>query len=385
LFSAGATPALGAPSAIIVSSVRFKRSLPVVIGVLLVAAAVVAVVQLRRRAPPEPARLLPGADGFFYVNLKWLRTLKAIGQLPPVPHDPEYERFLQETGFQFERDLDEAAFAVHYPAAWGEGATGGSAPEMRFSEVMVGRFDGQRLIAYLRKLSAQIENYHSSDIYIIPLEGRTLRIAILSVDTVAGSNQEDPNVIRGLIDRSRKLASPFGGPALLRQYYKSLPVVSKSLPVLKLAWFIGRVDPSKMPNLGTWSLLLQKRAALVVSAYYAVYSPTLHLRAEAFSGNSDEAQTLTDKVATFLTLFHVAEDAVAGKKTDPDVRAFFDSLRVERQGDRAILTAAVPPGFLRKVMGAPLQEGSEQRIFSGTEHEPASSTPPPQPTGKATK
>ena len=364
---------------------RFKRSLPVVIGVLLVAAAVVAVVQLRRRAPPEPARLLPGADGFFDVKLKWLRPLKAIGQLPPVPHDPEYERFLQETGFQFERDLDEAAFAVHYPAAWGEGATGGSAPEMRFSEVMVGRFDGQRLIAYLRKLSAQIENYHSSDIYIIPLEGRTLRIAILSVDTVAGSNQEDPNVIRGLIDRSRKLASPFGGPALLRQYYKSLPVVSKSLPVLKLAWFIGRVDPSKMPNLGTWSLLLQKRAALVVSAYYAVYSPTLHLRAEAFSGNSDEAQTLTDKVATFLTLFHVAEDAVAGKKTDPDVRAFFDSLRVERQGDRAILTAAVPPGFLRKVMGAPLQEGSEQRIFSGTEHEPASSTPPPQPTGKATK
>jgi hypothetical protein len=57
------------------------------LAVLLVAAALVAVVQLRRRAPPEAARLLPGADGFFYVNLKWLRTLKAIGQLPPVPHD----------------------------------------------------------------------------------------------------------------------------------------------------------------------------------------------------------------------------------------------------------------------------------------------------------
>ena len=52
---------------------------------------------------------MPGADGFFYVNLKWLRALKAVGQLPPVPHDPDYERFLQDTGFQFERDLDEAA------------------------------------------------------------------------------------------------------------------------------------------------------------------------------------------------------------------------------------------------------------------------------------
>ena len=84
---------------------RLRRRVPVLLAVVVVAAAVFAAVQLRRRAPPEPARLLPGADGFFYVNLKWLRTLKAIGQLPPVPHDPEYEQFIQATGFQFERDL----------------------------------------------------------------------------------------------------------------------------------------------------------------------------------------------------------------------------------------------------------------------------------------
>jgi len=355
--------------------VRFKRRLPVLIAVLLVAAALVAVVQLRRRAPPEPARLLPGADGFFYVNLKWLRTLKAIGQLPPVPHDPDYERFLQETGFQFERDLDEAAFAIHYPAAWGQGATGGSSPEVRFSEVFVGKFEGDRVRSYLRGLSSKIDNYRSTDIYNIALEGRTLRVAILGVDTVAGSNHDDPAVIRGIIDRSRKLASPFGGPALLRQYYKTLPVVSKSIPVLKLAWFIGRVDPAKMPNLGTWSLLLQKPASLVVSAYYAVYSPTLHLRAEAFSGTTDEAQTLTDKVSSFLALFHAAEDAVASSKSDPDVRAFFDSLRVERQGDRAVLTAAIPPGFLRKVMGEPLQESLEP----GAPQTPPEVSPSAQP------
>ena len=378
-----APPSIASAGAIIVGSVRFKRRLPVVIAVLLVAAALVAVVQLRRRAPPEPARLLPGADGFFYVNLKWLRTLKAIGQLPPVPHDPDYERFLEQTGFQFERDLDEAAFALHYPAAWGQGATGGASPEVRFSEVFVGKFDGDHLRSYLRGISSKVDTYHSTDIYNMALEGRTLRIAILGVDTVAGSNHDDPMVIRGMIDRSRKLASPFGGPALLRQYYKSLPVVSKSLPVLKLAWFIGRVDPSKMPNLGTWSLLLQKPAALVVSAYYAVYSPTLHLRAEAFSGTTDEAQTLTDKVSTFLSLFHAAEDAVASSKSDPDVRAFFDSLRVERQGDRAVLTAAIPPGFLRKVMGEPLQGGAEATPSENPPQEAAPSKP--QPTGKSQK
>ena len=137
---------------------RFKRKLPILFAVVLVAAAIVAVVQLRRRAPPEAARLLPGADGFFYVNLSWLRTLKAIGQLPPVPHDPDYERFLEDTGFQFERDLDEAAFAIHYPAKWGAGATGGAAPEPRFSEIFVGKFQNEKLTAYLHKIAGAVEH-----------------------------------------------------------------------------------------------------------------------------------------------------------------------------------------------------------------------------------
>src|SRR5215471_16229763 len=96
---------------------RIKRSLPVVAAVVVVAAAVALAVFLRKHAPPEPARLLPGADAYFYVNLKWARTVNATGGIPDVSHDPEYENFIQKSGFQFERDLDEAAFAVHYPPA----------------------------------------------------------------------------------------------------------------------------------------------------------------------------------------------------------------------------------------------------------------------------
>jgi hypothetical protein len=331
--------------------VRFRRRVPVLLAVLVVAAAVFAAVQLRRRAPPEAARLLPGADGFFYVNLKWLRTLKAFGQLPPVPHDPDYEQFIQETGFQFERDLDEAAFAIHYPVISTTKLNGTVAPQTRFSEVFVGKIQTQRLTAYLRKISGSVENYHSVDIYSIPLEGRTLRAALLNVDSVAVSNHDDPVVIRGIIDRSHKLASPFGGPALLRQYYKLLPVVSKTLPVLKLAWFIGRVQPSS--ELGTWTLLFQKPSPIVVSAYYPVYSPSLHLRAEVFPGDEDEAQNLVNKISTFLDLFHAAEASVGSDTADPDVKAFFDSLNVQRQGNRTILTASVPPGILRKVVAEP--------------------------------
>ncbi len=354
---------------------RWKRKLPILLAVLLVAAAVVAVVQLRRRAPPEAARLLPGADGFFYVNLKWLRTLKAIGHLPPVPHDPDYERFLEETGFQFERDLDEAAFAVHYPAKWGPTSTGGTATEPRFSEVFVGKFHNEKLTTYLHKIAGKVENYHAAEIYNIPLEGRTLRVTILAVDTVAASNQDDPAVIHGMVDRSRKLASPFGGPSLLRQYYKQLPVVSKSLPVLKLAWFIGRIEPAAANSLGTWAMLFPKPASVVVSAYYALYSPTLHVRAEAFPATEDEAQSLTDKISTYLNVLHAAENSVATREGDPDLKAFFDSLRIERQGNRAILTAAVPPGFLKKVVGEAQEPSSSSS--SPAEAEPVPSEQPP--------
>jgi hypothetical protein len=347
--------------------VRFKRSFPIVLGVLLVIAALVAAVQLRRRAPPEAARLLPGADAFFYINLKWLRTLNAIGQLPSVPHDPEYERFIQATGFQFERDLDEAAFAVHYPLNSARKAAG-PAPQPRLSEVFVGKIESQRLTAYLQRIASSVESYHSVDVYSIRDDGALFRVAILNVDSVAVSNHDDPAVIRGMIDRSHKLASPFGGPALLRQYYKSLPVVRKTLPIVKLAWFIGRIEPSMTGSLEGWSMLFPKPAPLVVSAYYALYSPSLHLRAEAFAGSDDDAQALTDKVATYLNLFHAAEMSVQTKGADPDVKAFFDSLRIERKDDRAILTAVIPPGFLKKVIAEPELAPSAPAV---TENPPA--------------
>jgi hypothetical protein len=120
-------------------------------------------------------------------------------------------------------------------------------------------------------------------------------------------------------------------------------------------------------------MLFEKPSPIVVSAYYPVYSPSLHVRAEAFPGNEEDAQGLTDKVSTFLSLFHAAESSVGTSGTDPDVKSFFDSLNVERQGTRAVLTASIPPGFLRKVVAEP------------QEFPPGSSSPPPVKPEKARK
>ena len=321
---------------------RIRRRLLIPLTVLLIVAAVALIVVLRMHAPPEAARLLPGADGFLYINLKWIRTFNATGQLPPVSREPEYQKFVEETGFQFERDLDQAAFAVHYPQSWGNGIAA-SASEPRFSEVFVGKIDSVRLTAYLKKLSSSIDDYRGFEIYNIPLEGRTVRVVILSYDSVAVSNHPNPDVIRGMLDRSRKLASPFGGPWLLRKFYRKVPLAS-------LCFAILRVQPSEMSSLGGlggWSLLFPKPAVAVISARYL---RALHLRAEAFTDSEKDAQAITEKTAAFLSIFHAAESSVGTQGTDADVKTFFDSLKVEQSGDRAILTATVPPGFILKVL-----------------------------------
>jgi hypothetical protein len=320
---------------------RIRRRLPIPLAVLLIVAAVALIVMLRKQAPPEAARLLPGADGFFYFNLKWIRTFNATDQLPPISREPEYQKFVEDTGFQFERDLDQAAFAVHYPENWGNG-TAGPTSEPRFSEVFVGKIDSGRLTSYLKKLSSSIEDYRGFDIYNIPFEGRTVRVVILSYDSVAVSNHPNPNVIRGMLDRSRKLASPFGGPWLLRKFYRRVPLASLSFAILRVT-----PDLSPLGGLGSWSLLFPKPAVAVISARYL---RALHLRVEAFANTEDDAHAITEKTAAFLNLFHAAEGSVGAQGTDADVKTFFDSLKVEQSGERAILTATVPPGFIKKVL-----------------------------------
>jgi hypothetical protein len=334
---------------------RIRRTFPIALAVVIVAAAVTLAVQLRKHAPPEPARLLPGADAFFYLDLSRARKANNRKDLPAVSHDPDYERFIRETGFQFERDLDEAAFAVHYPATWPGGGTGGATREPRFSEVLVGKFHSERLTAYLRQIAQSIENYHSDEIFTIRIEGRTLRVAVLSPDAVAASNHDDPAVIEGMVDRSKRLASPFGGPLLLRQYYKHVQLAS-------LAWVVARVDPAA-PGAAAWSSLFTKPATLVVSGSYLsplhLRPDAVHLRAEAFTQSSDEARSIADKATVFVALTQTAETSVGTHGTDADVRAFFDSLKVRQDGDRAVLTAAMPFGFLHKMLSGSPNDLSE--------------------------
>lgn len=347
---------------------RIRRRLPIFVVLLLVVGAVALIVTLRKHAPPEAARLLPGADGFFYINLKWIRTFNAAGHLPPVLRELEYQQFVDETGFQWERDLEQAAFAIHYPQSWGKAAAE-TPSEPRFSEVFVAKFDSARLTTYLKKVSSSVDDYRGFEIYNIPLEGRTVRVVLLSYDSVAVSNHPNPEVIRGILDRSRKLASPFGGPWLLRKFYREVPLASLSFAVLRVT-----PDMSSLGGLGAWGFLFPKPVVAVISARYL---RALHLRAVAFTDNEADAHAITEKTATFLSLFHAAEGSVGVHGTDPDVKTFFDSLKVQQSGDRAILTAVVPAGFFQKV----LSEAPPQAVAPISPPAPQKKTSAKKPQG----
>jgi hypothetical protein len=186
-------------------------------------------------------------------------------------------------------------------------------------------------------------------------------VAILGVDTVAASNLDDPLVIRGIIARSRKLASPFGGPALLRQYYKEVPFAS-------LGWAVFKIqtsgDLAASGPIG-WSFLFPKPATVVASVRYL---GAVHFKAQAFAGSEEEAGQLVRRIDTFLDIFRTAESSVPAAGPDPDIKAFLDSLKIQPERDRAVLTAVVPIGLIRKALA----------------EAPTSVTPEPQPPEPST-
>lgn len=332
-----------------------KRKLWIALAVLLVASAIVVVVLLRRRAAPEAARLLPDGDGIIYINLRVMRLAKVFDQAATVSRDPEYEDFVKQTGFQFERDLDEAAFAVHASGSAQNPARPGSQNAAfgelaRFSEIFIGRLDSARAAAYFRKLASSVERYRDADIFIILHEGRTVRVAILGVNTVAVSNVQSPEILHQMIDHYHAAALALGGPSLLRAYYRHVPLES-------VAWAIGKFSPAEqgkksIPVLGGLGIPAGSLAGSAIVAS-ARYRGSIQLRLEAFTPGENNARQTVEQVNTLLALFRGAESTAQTGGPDRDVRAFLDSIKVEQNVDRVLLTATLPQGFVTKALSEP--------------------------------
>jgi hypothetical protein len=204
---------------------RTRRTLWIVATVLVVLAAAIF---LRSKAPPEAARLLPESDGILYINLKPVRSF-FHKDLKPPQHAAEYQHFIDAVGINPERDLDEAAIALHRMAD----PNGPNGP-VAYSMVLVGKITGKRLNAWLDSHAASRESYAGHTVYSIPSEGRTVRVAQIGYDMVAVSNYPAPEMIHSMLDRHSTAAWPFAGSTLLRQHYHEVPLLS-------LAWGVGQI------------------------------------------------------------------------------------------------------------------------------------------------
>jgi hypothetical protein len=317
-----------------------KRTKATIVILLLVAALVGVAAYLRRKAPPEVARLLPESDCILYFNLRPLRTYTHFDQ-HQVPHDPQYQAFIDATGFEFERDLDEVAFGLHRMS----NPLGPNGP-FAFSEVFSGHVDAKRVSRYLASIAAGTEEYAGHTIYDIPSQGRTVRVALLGYDMVAASNTPEPEQIHSILDRYRTSALPFTGSSLLSEHYANVPLLS-------LAWGIGKISVPLKSD-GIRILGFQFPIALNTTFIGSIHwAGALRLRVEEIAPTELAATVSYDTLTTMVAIGRAAENNLPSAMTDADLRDLLNSTKLEHKADRAIVTATLPVAFLQKLVTAP--------------------------------
>src|SRR5258708_26876548 len=183
-------------------------------GFLLVLAVIGLAVYSRLSAVPASALLLPQGNLLIYADLRPLHLFDSGKDAPPARLDPEYREFIEQTGFNFERDLNEAAISHKFPRA---------DPDSESSALFSGRFDAGRLSAWLQKASLTAENYAAKKICSLPHAGHTVRVCILDSESEAVTNIASAEPMRGIIDicRNPKLAGR--DPRLLQHNYLRVP------------------------------------------------------------------------------------------------------------------------------------------------------------------
>ncbi|HEX6497166.1 MAG TPA: hypothetical protein VF018_16895 [Acidobacteriaceae bacterium] len=312
---------------------------------LLIAAVIVvllgALAYLRQKAPPEVARLLPESDGIVYINFEPLRAAMHFDQ-HPVQRDVSYQRFIDATGFVFERDLHQAAIAIHHM----QDPRGPNGPAA-YSEVFAGRFDHKRLTAWLETSSKTREQYADRTIYSVPSQGRTVRIVMLGYDMVAVSNTPTAEQIHAIVDRYRTAALPFSGSSVLSDYYSQVPALS-------IAWGIGRISlpfwSEGGPRIFGVTLPLDTDTAFIASVRYL---GNLRLRVEEIAPSQADAAATTNALQNMLGLVSAALTAVQNNPQSKDYRALINSATITQHGSRAVLTATVPLDLVKQFAGNP--------------------------------
>jgi hypothetical protein len=313
---------------------RTRRTLLIVAGVLLLLALAVF---LRSKAPPEAARLLPESDGILYFDLKPVRAF-LHKDLKPPSRVPEYQQFVDATGIDWERDLDQAAIALHRMPD----PNGPNGP-VAYSMVLVGKITGQKLNSWLDGHAATRESYAGHTIYTIPSEGRTVRVAQIGYDMVAVSNYPEPEKIHSIIDRHGTAAWPFAGSTLLRHHFHEVPLLS-------LAWGVGQIglpfSESGAIKIFGFSLPLQADATIVASVRWA---GTFRLKVEEIAPTDDAAAHQSAALTTLVTMARIFTSPLPDNSANNGLKEILKTAEVTQKHNRVVVTASFSPSLVSEI------------------------------------
>jgi hypothetical protein len=317
---------------------RTRRTLFIVAGIVVLLAVAVF---LRSKAPPEAARLLPESDGIIYVNFRPFRAFFHKDLKPPA-RVPEYQQFVDATGIDWERDLDQVAIGLHRMP----NPNGPNGP-VAYSLVLVGKLTGKRLNTWLEAHASSSENYAGHVIYSVPSDGRTVRVAQIGYDMLAVSNTPTPEQIHSIIDRHRTAALPFSGSSLLSHHFHEVPLLS-------LAWGVGQIalPLSESGAIGVFglSLPLQDGATIVASV-----TPTLPLvgslrmRVEEIAPNERDAESQAASLNMLLSLARRISVPLADNAANNGLREVLKTAEIAQKHDRVVVTATLTPSILSRL------------------------------------
>ncbi|MGO9335973.1 MAG: hypothetical protein ACLPY1_00555 [Terracidiphilus sp.] len=328
---------------------RTRRTLIILAAVLVFLAVVIF---LRSKAPPEAARLLPESEGIIYINLKPVRIF-LHKDLQPPHRVPEYQQFVDATGVDWERDLDQVAIALTRM----QDPKGPNGP-VAYSMVLVGKLTGKRLNSWLEAHAASSESYAGHTIYSIPSEGRTVRVAQIGYDMVAVSNTPTPEQIHSMLDRHRTAALPFAGSTLLTHHYHEVPLLS-------LAWGVGQIglpfSESGAIHIFGLSLPLEDDSTIVASVTPALsLGSSLNVKLEEIAATEDVAARQAASLATLVTLTRGLAAPLSANAANNGLRELLETAEVSQKRNRVVVTARLSPALL-----ANLAQDKDSAITAG--------------------
>jgi hypothetical protein len=304
---------------------RAKKALligGIVLSLTVIATAVAYTFVMR---PGRSVYLLPDGNVMAYVNFTPMHFMNM--DTSPFTVDPEYQRFVNETGLHVDRDLDNIAISAN--------ADGGPSGDVAI--IVTGTFDQQLLSGYVQKQEGmQTETYGGKTIFSVPEKNQTARFCVLDSKMVALTVSPTAESMRAIIDKSAGSGSG-SGPYLFKSYYSDVPFASA-------VWAIVRVPSFAVPAAGPGGLNLSflKNSVTIVSVRY---TGSLRFRVEFIAENQADATNIFQAVNGLLA---IGKMAGGPRQNDPDVTAVMNSIEVKQNDNHVAVSVVVPEDVIKK-------------------------------------